>query len=137
MLQAFRNQCQPYFGEVQTFLAGPDDRIAETDTGLKSKDEIPAEQLPFYVERDGAWVLDAEGAVEKARHDEMSAANIALKKELDDIMARFEGIDPDDVRRLAEAKREIEEAQQLKAGECEKVPAVRLTGPPASPANRR
>ena len=33
----------------------------------KSKDEVPAEHLALYVERDGAFVLDAEGAVDKAR----------------------------------------------------------------------
>jgi topoisomerase-4 subunit A len=38
---------------------------------FKTKDEIPAEHLPFYAERDGAWVLDAEGAVEKAKLDEL------------------------------------------------------------------
>ena len=29
---------------------------------FKSKDEIPAEQAALYVERDGAWVLDVDGA---------------------------------------------------------------------------
>lgn len=37
---------------------------------FKSKDEIPAEHAGLYVERDGAFVLDAEGAVEKAKLDE-------------------------------------------------------------------
>ena len=31
---------------------------------FKSKDEIPAEHVSLDVERDGAFVLDAEGAVE-------------------------------------------------------------------------
>ncbi len=35
---------------------------------LKSKDEIPAELVNLYVERDGAWLLDVEGAVEKVRY---------------------------------------------------------------------
>ena len=48
---------------------------------LKSKDEAPAELQGLYVERDGAWVLDVEGAVEKARLDEARTASAALLKE--------------------------------------------------------
>jgi hypothetical protein len=33
----------------------------------KSKEEIPAELQPLYVEREGAFVLDVEGVVDKAR----------------------------------------------------------------------
>ena len=33
---------------------------------FKSRDEIPAELQPHYVERDGAWTLHADGVVEKA-----------------------------------------------------------------------
>jgi hypothetical protein len=39
---------------------------------------------------------------------------------------RFEGIDPDEVRQLADAKRKLEEAQQVKAGEVDKVIEARL-----------
>lgn len=46
----------------------------------KSKEEIPAEHLNFYVERDGAFVLDAEGAVEKSRVDEFRNNNVTLTK---------------------------------------------------------
>ena len=31
---------------------------------LKSKDEVPAELAAHYVERDGGWVLDADGAAD-------------------------------------------------------------------------
>jgi hypothetical protein len=31
---------------------------------FKTKAEIPAEHLPHYAERDGAWVLDVDGAVD-------------------------------------------------------------------------
>ena len=37
---------------------------------FKTKDEIPAELQSLYVERDGAWMLDAEGVVEKSKLDE-------------------------------------------------------------------
>jgi hypothetical protein len=86
------------------------------------REEIPAEQVEFYVERDGAFVLDAEGVVDKAKHEEFRQNNITLANQL----KRFEGIDPDAVRQLAEEKRKLEEAAQLKAGEVDKVIDARL-----------
>lgn len=88
---------------------------------IKSKDEIPAGLEAHYLERDGAWVLDAEGVVDKAKLDEFRTTNVALLKERDELKARFEGIDPGEVRRLAEEKRKLEEVQAIKAGEAEKV----------------
>ncbi|MEI7733549.1 MAG: hypothetical protein WCO56_28525 [Verrucomicrobiota bacterium] len=92
----------------------------------KAKEEIPAEHAGFYTERDGAWLLDADGAVEKTKLDEFRAHNVALAKERDELRQRFEGIDPDEVRRLADEKRKLEEAAQLKAGEAEKVVEARV-----------
>ena len=93
---------------------------------IKSKEEIPAEHLPFYAERDGAWILDVDGAVEKTKLDEFRTTNVSLLKERDDLKKRFEGIEPDEVRTLADEKRKLEEAAQLKAGEVEKVFEGRL-----------
>ena len=93
---------------------------------FKTKDEIPAEHLPLYAERDGGWVLDAEGVVEKTKLDEFRNSNVALLKERDDLKKRYEGIDPDEVRKLADEKRRLEEAQQIKAGEAEKVVEARV-----------
>ena len=93
---------------------------------FKSKDEIPADHLPLYAEREGGWVLDVEGAVEKSKLDEFRNTNVSLLKERDDLKKRFEGIDPDEVRKLADEKRRLEEAAQLKAGEVEKVLEARV-----------
>ncbi len=87
-----------------------------------SKGEVPAEHASLYVERDGAFVLDAEGVVDKVKHEEFRQNNIALANQL----KRFEGIDPDAVRQLADEKRKLEEAAQLKAGEVDKVIDARL-----------
>ena len=86
---------------------------------LKSKDEVPAELVNLYVERDGAWHLDVEGAVDKAKLEEFRATNVTLMKERDELKQRFEGIDPDEGRKLEDEKRKLEEAQQLKVGEVE------------------
>ena len=93
---------------------------------FKSKDEIPAEQQALYVERDGAWTLDVDGAADKAKLDEFRANNIALSNQLAEQKKRFEGIDPEEVRKLAEEKQRLEETQQLKLGEVEKVLENRL-----------
>ena len=95
---------------------------------FKTKDEIPAEHLPHYAERDGAWVLHVDGAVEKSKLDEFRNSNVSLIKERDDLKKRYEGIDPDAVKALADEKRQLEEAQQLKAGEVEKVVENRIKG---------
>ena len=47
-----------------------------------TKQEIPAEQQSFYVERDGAWLLDADGVVSQAKLDEFRKNNIALTNQL-------------------------------------------------------
>ena len=64
---------------------------------------------------------------EKAKLEEFRANNIALSNQL----KRFEGIDPDAVRQLAEDKRKLEEAQQIKAGEVDKV--IEAANPPQVP----
>jgi len=87
----------------------------------KSKDEVPAEHLAHYIERDGAFFLDAEGAVDKARVDEFRTNNLALKKQLDDIAAKYEGIDPDAVKTLLAEKAKLEDQKLLKEGEVEKL----------------
>ena len=87
-----------------------------------TKQEIPAEHQSFYVERDGAWTLDADGVVSQTKLDEFRQNNITLTNQL----KKFEGIDPDAVRQLAEDKRKLEEAQQLKAGEVDKVIDARI-----------
>jgi hypothetical protein len=102
---------------------------------LKSREEVPAELQSFYVEREGAFVLDAEGVVEKGRVDEMRSkldefrtTNVTLLKERDELKQRFEGIDPEEVRKLTEEKRKLEEQQQIKVGEVEKVVENRVKG---------
>jgi len=84
--------------------------------------DIPAEDVRLYVERGSEWVLDADGVVSQTKLDEFRQNNITLTNQL----KRFEGIDPDAVRQLADDKRKLEEAAQLKAGEVDKVVAARL-----------
>jgi hypothetical protein len=84
--------------------------------------EIPAEDVRLYLERNGEWVLDAEGDGSKTKLEEFRANNIALSNQL----KRFEGIDPDAVRQLAAEKARLEEEQRLKDGKFQEVLADKL-----------
>jgi hypothetical protein len=84
--------------------------------------EIPAEDVRLYLERNGEWVLDAEGDGSKTKLEEFRANNIALTNQL----KRFEGIDPDAVRQLAAEKARLEEEQRLKDGKFQEVLADKL-----------
>ena len=86
-----------------------------------AKEQVPAEHAAFYVERDGAFVLDAEGAVDKSKVDEFRGNNVALKKQLDELAKRYEGIDPDAVKTLLAEKARLEDEKLVKDGEVEKL----------------
>jgi len=88
--------------------------------------EIPAEDVRLYVEREGAWHLDADTKEDKAKLAEFRDHNIALQKQLAELQAKFEGIDPEAVRKLVEEKGRLEEEQKLKAGEFQSVLDARL-----------
>jgi hypothetical protein len=105
----------------------------------ESKGEIPGELLSHYAEREGGWQLDVEGGadpasveqlrrVDKAKLDEFRSNNVVLRKQVEDLQKRYEGIDPDEVRKLAEQKQRLEEERQLKAGEVDKVVESRIKG---------
>ncbi len=49
-----------------------------------------------------------------------------LTRQVDELKQRFNGIDPEEVRRIVEEQRKLEEEQQLKAGEYRKVLETRL-----------
>jgi len=67
----------------------------------KSKEEIPAELQAFYLERDGAFVLDVEGAVDKSRVEEVRSSNVALMSQLAEQKKRFEAIESEQVKSIA------------------------------------
>ena len=56
----------------------------------KTKNESPTELQSLYG-ADGGFVLDVEGAVDKAKVDEFSTNNITLANQLAETKRRFEG----------------------------------------------
>ena len=91
-----------------------------------TQQEIPAEQSALYVEREGAFYLDVEGVTDKVKADELRTHNIELRKQIEERDARFNGIDPDQVRQLAAEKERLEEEQRLKDGKFQDVLADKL-----------
>lgn len=86
--------------------------------------EIPAALKPHYVESNGKWVLDVEGAVPKAQLDEFRDNNVALKAKIE----AFGDLTPDRAKELIEkekdfkagnpkTKEEIEAAVQARVAE--------------------
>ena len=90
------------------------------------REEVPVEHQSFYVEREGVFCLDAEGATDKVKADEMRSHNVELRKKLEELEVRFNGIDPDQVRQLSAEKERLEEEQRLKEGKFQEVLETRL-----------
>jgi hypothetical protein len=55
-----------------------------------SKEEVPAELAGHYMEQNGAWLLNVEGAVERARLEEVRTNNAALTKEREELRKSLE-----------------------------------------------
>ena len=90
------------------------------------REEVPVEHQSFYVEREGVFCLDAEGATDKVKADEMRSHNVELRKKLEELEVRFNGIDPEQVRQLSAEKERLEEEQRLKEGKYQEVLETRL-----------
>jgi hypothetical protein len=92
--------------------------------------KLPDAVKALYVERDGKFALDVEGvedtaglksALEKER--KTAREETRLRKEFE---KRFEGIDPDEVRKMMEKLGGDEEASLIKAGKIDEVVARRM-----------
>jgi hypothetical protein len=93
----------------------------------QNRAEIPADAAAHYAERDGAWVLDCDGVVDKTKLDEFRQNNINLTRQLDEHTRRFDGIDPDAVREAMETKRRLDEGELLKKGDFDAVLQSRVS----------
>lgn len=91
---------------------------------ITDKTQIPAEHTALYAERDGAFYLDVEGVVPKERLDEFRTNNTALIKERDELKTRFDGIDPEDFKRLKSIEKELED-KKLTGKDAETILAQR------------
>jgi hypothetical protein len=100
------DRCYPHGAKVQEIEDedendDEDEKIMPLKFKCEAKEEIPAELQGLYVERDGGFMLDVEGAVDKARVDEFRASNVALASQLAEQRKRFEAIESEQVKSIA------------------------------------
>lgn len=93
---------------------------------IDSLDGIPEAVRDSYVERDGKYHLAVEGMVPKDRLDEFRTNNIALKRERDDLMARFDGVDLDRYRELVDKAEKERSRKLIDAGKVDELVAERV-----------
>lgn len=70
-----------------------------------------------YVEKDGRWVLDIEGAAPVEKVAEFRDKNIQLNKELTDTKKLWDGFNKEEVEALILKKKEIEDAKVKTEGD--------------------
>jgi hypothetical protein len=80
------------------------------------QDEIPEAHRDLYIEKDGKFSLAVEGMVAKDRLDEFRESNLSLKKQVEDLTAKFSDIDPELYREMSE-KAEKERTKKLIAAD--------------------
>lgn len=90
---------------------------------VKDLMEVPEALRNLYVKReDGAYQLEAEGAVDKSKLNEFRETNVELMKKLD----QFKDLDPTKYQELMETQRKIREKQLIEAGKVDEVIAERV-----------
>ncbi|HQU04307.1 MAG TPA: hypothetical protein PLT25_06270 [Acidocella sp.] len=92
-------------------------------------DTLDAVEEPFrslYAEKDGKFHLAVEGLVPKSRVDEFRDTNIALKRQMDELTAKFDGIDPEVARELAAKAAKDRDKKLIDAGKVEELLAERV-----------
>ena len=78
---------------------------------VTKKDDVPAEHASLYVEKDGVFVLDVEGAVAREKLEEFRTNNINLQNQI----KAFEGIDVEKAKELLQKQKELEDANLIKS----------------------
>jgi hypothetical protein len=97
-----------------------------------SEAEVPEAIKGEYVQRDGKWVLQVDGAVGKSVHDQFRTNNINLTRERDELKGlktslEEAGITIEDAIRLKGIEDDLKAEKLLKKGEIDKIMAERLS----------
>lgn len=95
-------------------------------TRVKTLEEIPEAIREFYVEQDGEFFLPVEGMVGKDKLDEFRTNNIELKKQLEAITEKFDGVDPDAFRELTAKAQKERDKKLLDSGKVDEMITERL-----------
>lgn len=88
---------------------------------VKSLTEVPEAFQSLYIEKDGEFVLEVDGAVSKEKLDEFRDTNIALKRERDDLNSKFSDIDVDKYRELSDKAQKERDKKLIDAGKVDEL----------------
>jgi hypothetical protein len=95
-------------------------------TRIKSLEEVPEAVREFYTEQDGEFFLPVEGMVTKDKLDELRTNNVDLKKQLETLQERFDGVDPDVFRELSAKAQKERDKKLIDSGKVEDMVNERL-----------
>ena len=90
-------------------------------SSLDTLDEVHEALHEHYVEKDGKFVLQAEGLVPRERVSEFRTNNLSLTRELEEIKARYDGIDPEKHRELADRAQRERDGKLIAAGKVDEL----------------
>jgi hypothetical protein len=90
-------------------------------------DSVPEAHRSLYTEANGKFVLGVEGVTPKERVDEFRENNVALKRQLDEMTAKFAGIDPEQARALSERAQKERDKKLIDAGKVDELVSERVT----------
>lgn len=93
---------------------------------VDSLDAVPEALRGEYTESGGKFVLNVEGAVPKARVDEFRSNNLTLKRQIDEMTAKFDGVDPEAFRTLSAQAQKIAEKKLIEAGKVDELIEARV-----------
>src|SRR5580693_1005314 len=95
-------------------------------TRVKSLEEVPEAVREFYTEQDGEFFLPVEGMVTKDKLDEFRTNNVELKKQLEALEEKFDGVDPDVFRELSTKAQKERDKKLIDSGKVEDMVNERL-----------
>lgn len=93
---------------------------------IKALSEVPEALQSFYTQQGDEFVLGVEGMVSKDKLDEFRDNNIALKKQMDELSAKFGDIDPEKYRELSERAQKERDKKLIDAGKVDELVAERV-----------
>jgi hypothetical protein len=90
-------------------------------TRIKSLEEVPEAVREFYTEQDGEFFLPVEGMVPKDKLDEFRTNNVELKKQLEALEEKFDGVDPEVFRELSTKAQKERDKKLIDSGKVEEM----------------
>lgn len=93
---------------------------------VKTLDEVPENLRSLYSERDGEYALQIEGMVSKEKLDEFRNSNIELKKQLETLTDKFDGVDPELFKELSAKAQKERDKKLIDAGKVDEMVTERL-----------